>query len=184
MFRACDEVIETRWYAILEDLTLEEYISPNSKVQAMYWLKKTFTGKTYTTSYSNTYGIFTYETFDNELNPVSIEEKGWKIVRIYDNPQEKHFYELTRFVISDRTDTERTIQYWEERGLLSCIRLLIKNSIFNSWAEVDLQTSNERLEKELATLQKKVKKYKKISRKINKKLKDTDYGHLIKEETT
>lgn len=141
--------METRWYAIYEDDTYNEFTEPSTSIRCSFWVCEIPTGKEYKTSNGNVWDNNYYKFFDKELNEIQLNFSGWKILKICD---EEHKTIYSKFIIrisdpknqvKSNFDTSTTIY-----GVMQVIKLLREMSKFESWENYELHKQNVAIQKQ------------------------------------
>lgn len=148
-----------RWYAVQADKTYTEFYSPRSAFTCKFWVKKIDTGLRHTTSYDNTYIIYEYEVYDNEIKQFFPEREGWQVVRMQDYIYKNAYNHHVNLEICDPVGELRSIRtsVFEEKGVIEAISILKKLAVHKKWKGYEIQMEKEHLEEIKASLAKKIR---------------------------
>jgi len=169
---------EIQWYAISNDLEVTTHTEPSDLEDNYCWLKRSLSGRTHSNKQDNTYDIYYFEILDNDLEPLIIEEEGWKLVRVYDGPFMKGAGTRIKFEIADQLGKIQRFEHYKAEDIVEVISSIKEYSKCRTWEEVALKERKEDLKEWIEEKETEIDGYDEYIDKLKTELKDTDYYQL------
>ena len=178
MLNSIIDSLETKIYAIYDDLTYKEVITIesgfNSRPKPLFVVVKKNKGKTESLFNDKFFAHSQYTFYDNTLKEISINISDWVLLKVFEpeNRSREVFYSISdplgeiREISNLFLNKNDWTEYFQINGICRIIKLLREISKYPDWSYYDLMKENEfmketiiNLTKEINSLKEKLKEF-------------------------